>query len=99
MEILDRILAYRLLISANLNNEQKQLAKATVSKKDYQTMKGQLKKVFTNTNSDKTILKQKLKLKKVMLYFSKRVHNQKHCILQGQSNYKNRNKINELHIA
>lgn len=52
MEILDRILAYRLLISANLNNEQKQLAKATVSKKDYQTMKGQLK-VFTNTNSDK----------------------------------------------
>ena len=38
MEILDGVLAYRLLHSANLTNEQKQLVKATVSKMDYQVM-------------------------------------------------------------
>ena len=43
MEILDGILTYRLLNSANLTNEQKQLVKATVSKMDYQIMKDQLK--------------------------------------------------------
>ena len=47
MEILDGVLAYRLLNSANLTNEQKQLLKATLSKTDYQIMKDQLKKVFT----------------------------------------------------
>ena len=44
MEILDSVLAYRLLISANLTNEQKQLVKATVNKIDYQIMKYQLKR-------------------------------------------------------
>ena len=43
MEILDGILTYRLLNSANFTNEQKQLVKATVSKMDYQIMKDQLK--------------------------------------------------------
>ena len=49
MEILDGTLAYRLLNSVNLTNEQKQLVKATVSQINYQIMKGQLKKVFTST--------------------------------------------------
>ena len=39
MEILEGVLAYRLLNSANLTNEQKQLVKSTVSKIDYQIMK------------------------------------------------------------
>ena len=47
MEILDGVLAYRLLNSANLTIEQKQLVKATVNKMDYTVMKDQLKKVFT----------------------------------------------------
>ena len=46
MEILDGVLAYRLLNGANLTNEQKQFVKATVSKMDYQIMKDQLKKVL-----------------------------------------------------
>ena len=54
MEILDGVLAYSLLKSANLINEQKQLVKVAVSKMDYQIMKDQLKKVFTSnlTNVD-----------------------------------------------
>ena len=39
MEILEGVLAYRLLNSANLTNEQKQLVKSTVSKIEYQIMK------------------------------------------------------------
>lgn len=39
MEMQDDVLAYKLLKSANLTNEQKQLVKATVSKMDYQIMK------------------------------------------------------------
>ena len=39
MEMQDGVLAYKLLKSANLTNEQKQLIKATVSKMDYQIMK------------------------------------------------------------
>ena len=52
MEILEGVLAYRLLNSANLTNEQKQLVKSTVSKIEYQIMKDQLKKVFTSTSTD-----------------------------------------------
>ena len=49
MEILDGVLAYTLLNSANLTSEQKHLVKAPVSKVDYQITKEQLKKVFTST--------------------------------------------------
>ena len=52
MEILEGVLAYRLLNSSNLTNEQKQLVKSTVSKIDYQIMKDQLKKVFTSTSTN-----------------------------------------------
>ena len=40
------ILAYRLLKSANLNEQQEQLAKATISTLTYESMKTQLKKIF-----------------------------------------------------
>ena len=40
------ILAYRLLKSADLSEYHQQLAKATISKLDYETMKSQLKKIF-----------------------------------------------------
>ena len=52
MEILEGVLAYKLLNSSNLTNEQKQLVKSTVSKIDYQIMKDQLKKVFTSTSTN-----------------------------------------------
>ena len=52
MEILDGVLAYRLLNSVNLTNDQKQLVKTAVSKMDYQIMKDQLKKVFTSTSTN-----------------------------------------------
>ena len=50
MEILDGVLAYRLLNGANLSNANKQLVKATVGCMKYETMKQQLKKVFTDTD-------------------------------------------------
>ena len=52
MEILDGVLAYRLLNSANLTREQKQYVKVTVFEMDYDIMKYQLKNVFTNTTGD-----------------------------------------------
>ena len=52
MEILDVILAYKLLNSANPINMQKQLVKATVRKMDYQIMDDQLKKIFTSTSTN-----------------------------------------------
>ena len=51
MEILDGVLAYRLLNSANLSEQHKQLVGATVSEIKYSIMKEQLKKVFTNAAS------------------------------------------------
>ena len=52
MEILDVVLAYKLLNSANPINMQKQLVKATVSKMDYQIMDDQPKKIFTSTSTN-----------------------------------------------
>ena len=46
MELLDYVLAYKLLKCANFSREQKQLVKATVSEYDYNKMKDQLRKVF-----------------------------------------------------
>ena len=74
MQILDGVLAYRLLNTANLTNEQKQLVitnkqkqlvKATVSKMDYQIMKDQLKMVYssTSTNVDNKIEVDKIDVK------------------------------------
>ena len=107
MEILDGILAYRLLISANLHNEQKQLVKATVSKMDYQIMKDQPKKVFTNSDK-KDDFKTEIEIQKVMPYSPKRIHKQninyrwlRYCILQGQIIIieMHRNKTIELHVV
>ena len=52
MEIIDDVLTYRLINSANFTNEHKLLVKATVSKMDYQIMKDRLKKVFTSTSTN-----------------------------------------------
>ena len=62
MEILDGVLAYRILNSAHLTNEQKQSVKATVCTMYYQIMKDQLKKdqyfnVDNKTDIDKIDVK------------------------------------------
>ena len=44
MEILDGVLAYRLLNSASLSEQHKQLVRATVSEMKYSIMKEQFKK-------------------------------------------------------
>ena len=49
MTVSDGAVAYRLLNSAGLSESHKQLVRATVSEMKYDTMKKQLKKVFTNT--------------------------------------------------
>ena len=49
MEILDGVLAYSLLNSPNLTNEQKQLVNATVNKMDYQIMKGTSERRYSLT--------------------------------------------------
>ena len=51
MTISDGAVAYRLLNSAGLSENNKQLVRATVSEMKYETMKSQLTKVFTNTCS------------------------------------------------
>ena len=52
MEIHDGVLAYRLLNGANLSESHKQLVRATLNEMKYDTMKEQLKKVFTNAGSE-----------------------------------------------
>ena len=51
MTVSDGAVAYRLLNSAGLSENNKQLVRATVSEMKYETMKNQLTKVFTNTCS------------------------------------------------
>ena len=51
MTIDDGVLAYRLLNSANLSENHKELVRATVKEMKYNDMKDQLKKVFTHTSS------------------------------------------------
>ena len=48
------ILAYRLLKSANLSEQHEQLARATIAKFDYESMKGQLKKIFGDSAEEGT---------------------------------------------
>ena len=111
MEILDGVLVFRLLNSANLTNEQKQLVKATVSKMDYQIMKDQLKKVFTSTSTnvdnkteiDKTDVKSE---ENEVFYTSKNMNYRQHNSFRGSfsrnnQNFKNKNynkKMNHLII-
>ena len=52
MEIHDGVLAYRLLNGANLSESHKQLVRATLREMKYDTMKEQLKKVFTNAGCE-----------------------------------------------
>ena len=53
MEVLDGVLAYRLLNNANLPGENIQLIQATANKIKYKIMKEQLKKVFTRLSFGK----------------------------------------------
>ena len=63
MEILDGVLAYRLLNNANLSEDHKQLIKATMIEMSYKSMKDQLKKVFTAIKSEKPIFKEECEVK------------------------------------
>ena len=51
-EMSSDILAYRLLKSANLSEQHEQLARATITKFDYESMKTQLKKIFGDSAED-----------------------------------------------
>ena len=48
MELPDGILAYRFLNSANISSHNKQLVRATLPELSYQSMKDQLKKIFSD---------------------------------------------------
>ena len=55
MELPDGVLAYQFLNSANISSHHKQLVRATLPEMSYQSMKDQLKKIFsdpTNLVSD-----------------------------------------------
>ena len=58
MEVLDGVLAYRLLNSINLSEQHKQLVRATVSDMKYSIMKERLKKVFKNSGSTAYVKKE-----------------------------------------
>ena len=80
MEIHDGVLAYRLLNSANLTLEQKQLVKATISKMDYSIMKDQLRKVFTSDivkdSSNNVKIEDEVKIEEDEIFYSSgRGHN------------------------
>ena len=53
MEVLDRVLAYKIFNNANLPGEKIQLTWATANKIKYKIMKEQLKKVFTRLSLGK----------------------------------------------
>ena len=101
MEILDGVLAYRLLNTVNLTNEQKQLVKATVSKMDYQIMKDQLEKVFTSTstnvNNKTDVDKTDVKLEENEVFYTSRNKNYRRknsysgSLIRNNQNFKNKN--------
>ena len=51
MELPDGVLAYRVLNSANISSHHKQLVRATLPELNYQSMKDQLKKIFSDPTS------------------------------------------------
>ena len=69
-EMSEDILAYRLMKSANLSNEHEQLIKATLPELQYDSMKDQLKKTFSNSSRHlgRYPLKRKVLLKLTMTY-------------------------------
>ena len=67
MEILNGVLAYRLLNSANLSEHHKQLVRATVTDMKYSAMKDQLKK-YLPTQQVHHISRRKLPLNLNPLY-------------------------------
>ena len=80
MPILHPAYSYKLLNSANLSKKQKQMIKASVSKIDYNTIKEQLREVFTN-NVDNLLPKNDLSEEKIEVgasndvYYAKEYNN------------------------
>ena len=100
MEILHAALSYKLLNSASLPKEQKQMIKASVSKMDYNIMKDQLRKVFTN-NADDLLPKNDLSEEKIKVEASNDVYYAKECNKssyrgRGRCNFNKINKINNI---
>ena len=62
MEVLNDVLAYRLLNNVNLPEDKKQLVQATVIEVKYKIMKEQLKKVFISLSMEKRSREKALKL-------------------------------------
>ena len=87
MEVLDGVLAYRLLNNANLPGEKIQLIWATANKIKYKIMKEQLKKVFTRLSLGKRSRQEAAKLEQCDSFYTqnfvKREHNEN--ILYGKS--------------
>ena len=87
MEVLDGLLAYRLLNNANLPAKKIQLIWATAKKMKYKIMKEQLKKVFTRLSLGKHSREEAAKLEQRDSFhtqnFLKREHNEN--ILYGKS--------------
>ncbi|CAF3728331.1 unnamed protein product [Rotaria socialis] len=52
LDLPDGVLAYRVLKSANVTDQEQQLARATLSDLTYYNMKQQLKKIFGNPNGE-----------------------------------------------
>lgn len=73
MPTLHAVYSYKLSNSANLSKKQKQMIKASVSKIDYNTMKEQLREVFTN-NVGNLLLKNDLSEEKIKVVVSNDVY-------------------------
>ena len=87
IEILDGVLAYRLLSNANLPGKKIQLIRATANKIKYEIMKEQLKKVFTRLSFGKRRKEEAAELEQCDSFYTKnfamREHNEN--VLYGKS--------------
>ena len=70
MEVLDGVLAYRLLNNGNLPSKKIQLIWATANKIKYEIMKEQLKKVFTRLSFEKRSREEAAKLEQCDSFYT-----------------------------
>ena len=84
MEVLDGVLAYRLLSNANLPGKKIQLIQATTIKTKLEIMKEQLKKAFTRLSFGKRSREEAAKLEQCDSFYTKnfvkREHNGKSAV-------------------
>ena len=78
MEVLDGVLAYRLLSNANLPGKKMQLIRATANKIKFEIMKEQLKKVFTRLSFGKHSREEAAKLEQRDSFYPKNFVKRKH---------------------